>query len=307
MSDKILEVKNLKKYYYVAKSFFSQEKIEIRAVDGLDFSLNESSTLAVVGESGCGKTTLAKIILKLIEPDSGEITFGPAIDNLRKDVQMVFQNPYNSLDPLMNIGDIILEPLLIQGIGNARNRVCDLLKLVRLDEKARNRFPGEFSGGERQRISLARALATEPKIIILDEPVSSLDVRIQEQILKLLKDLQLKLGLSFLFITHNFSVVKNFCDFSLVMYLGKIMEYCSSRDLFEKPMHPFSESLLLASREKKTKLKADLPRFEIISGCIFNTRCPYAQDKCFKIEPKLEEKEDNHLAYCHFPIKKSGV
>ncbi len=307
MRDKLLEAKNLKKYYYVSKSFFSKEKIEIRAVDDLSLSLFASCTLAVVGESGCGKTTLAKIILKLIEPDSGEVTFSPLINNLRKDVQMVFQNPYNSLDPLMNIGDIILEPLIIHGISNARNRVIDLLKLVRLEADVRNRFPREFSGGERQRISLARALATEPKIIILDEPVSSLDVRIQEQILRLLKDLQLKLGLSFLFITHNFSVVKNFCDFSLVMYLGKIMEYCSSRDLFERPFHPYSESLLLASREKKTKLKADLPRFEKISGCIFNTRCPYTKDKCFKIEPKLEEKENNHLAYCHFPLKKSGV
>ncbi|MBU2541395.1 MAG: ATP-binding cassette domain-containing protein [Candidatus Omnitrophica bacterium] len=303
MKEALLKASNLKKYYYIQKNFFSRERIEIRAVDDLDFSLESSQTLAIVGESGCGKTSVAKLILKLIPATSGDIIFGSQIKNLRKDVQMVFQNPYNSLNPLMRIEDIILEPLLIHKMSSHKSpkeRVIELLDLVDIDSGSRFRFPKEFSGGQRQRISLARALASGPKIIVLDEPVSSLDVRIQVKILNLLKSLQTKLSLSFLFITHNLAVVKNFSDACLVMYLGKIMEKAQALDIFKRSLHPYTESLLLAARDKRSKLKGDIPRFRKISGCIFNSRCPYAKDKCFSVEPKLEEKEKGHFSACHF-------
>jgi oligopeptide/dipeptide ABC transporter ATP-binding protein len=306
MIEPLVKLNNISKYYYVQKNFFSTKKIEVRAVDGISFSINPGETLGLVGESSCGKTTLAKLILRLVTPTKGEIVFGSQISDLRKDVQMVFQNPYNSLDPMMRIEDIILEPLLIHRIVNKKqksDKALELLRLVCLDSDVLYRLPQAFSGGQRQRISLARAMATNPKIIILDEPVSSLDVMIQGQVLKLLKDLQLKFNLSFLFITHNLSVARNFCDQILVMYLGKIMERALVGELFNKPMHPYTESLILASIQKKSKLKGDISRIRLTRGCIFNPRCPYTQEKCFNIEPILEEKENNHFAYCHFPLK----
>ncbi len=304
MSEFLLEVTDIKKYYYISKSFFSKEKIEVRALDQVSFSINPSTTIAVVGESGCGKTTLAKIILKLVKPSSGMVCFGSQISNLRKDVQLVFQNPYNSLNPLMRIIDILNEPLLIHKFNRShKDRIRELLELVGIDPDAMLRFPAEFSGGQRQRISLARALATEPKLIILDEPVSSLDVKTQGQILNLLKSLQLKFNLSYLLITHNLSIVKNFSDFVLVMYLGKIMEKAPVKEIFNKTLHPYSESLILSAREKKSKLKGEIPRFKEVCGCIFNTRCPYSQELCFKVEPRLEEISTSHFAACHFPLK----
>lgn len=302
----LLEVSQVKKYYYVQESFFSRRRLEIRAVDGVSFALFPSRSVALVGESGCGKTTVAKLILRLIKPTDGRIEFASAISDVHKDVQLVFQNPYNSLNPLMHIEEILSEPMIIHKISSAagrKGRLIELLGLVGLEVSALKRYPAEFSGGQRQRISIARALTTEPKMIILDEPVSSLDIRLQEQILKLLKNLQVRFQLSFLFITHNLSVVKNFCEDVLVMYLGKIMEHTTTENLFFRPLHPYSEALLLAAREKKGKLKNEMPRFERILGCIFNTRCPYAKDKCFKVEPVLEQKAVNHFAACHFPIK----
>jgi oligopeptide/dipeptide ABC transporter ATP-binding protein len=301
----LVELDSIRKYYYVQESFFSRQKVEIRAVDNVSFSLFGSSTLALVGESGCGKTTLAKLILQLLEPTSGRVSFSGGISNIRKDVQLVFQNPYNSLNPLMRIGQIIQEPLIIHRLKappSRRAAVIKLLGLVGLSEDLFSRFPSELSGGQRQRVSLARALATEPKILILDEPVSSLDVRLQEQILFLLKQLKVQYNLSLLFITHNLAIVKNFCDTALVMYLGKIMEQGSSGELFGRPLHPYTQGLLLAAADKKNQLKADMPRFAKIRGCIFNTRCPYAKDRCFEIEPILEEKTGAHFAACHFPL-----
>ncbi|MEW6008927.1 MAG: oligopeptide/dipeptide ABC transporter ATP-binding protein [Candidatus Omnitrophota bacterium] len=303
MSEVLFELSGIKKYYYIAKNFFSKEKIEVKAVDEVSFFLKPATTLAIVGESGCGKTTLAKIILKLIVASSGIVRFGSQISDLRKDIQLVFQNPYQSLNPLMRIKDILNEPLLIHNVAkNRENRIKELLELVGIDPNNRFRFPSEFSGGQRQRISIARALATEPKLIILDEPVSSLDVKTQLQILNLLKDLQKRLNLSYLLITHNLSIVKNFSDYLLVMYLGKILEKAPPGDIFNKPIHPYSESLILSAIEKRSKLKGEIPRFKEIYGCIFNTRCPYSQNKCFKIRPELEELCPSHFAACHFPL-----
>lgn len=317
----ILEVKNLKKYFPQESGVLRKKTGEIKAVNGLSFSLREGETLGLVGESGCGKTTLAKIILGLINPVAGQIIFKDKdifslkkeeLRRLRKDMQIVFQNPYQSLNPRMKIKDIIEEPLLIHKInGKREERVNELLNAVGLNLDYKNRYPHQFSGGERQRIGIARALATNPKLIICDEPVSSLDLSVQSQILKLLTDLQKKYHLTYLFIAHNLNVVAIVSDRILVMYLGKIMELAEKKEFFDKPLHPYSEALISAATyfsgegKKRIILKGEIPSaLNPPSGCVFRTRCLYAQKRCAEEAPPLEVKIPNssRVCACHFSL-----
>ncbi len=317
----ILEVKNLKKYFPQECGILRKKTGEVKAVNGLSFSVKEGETLGLVGESGCGKTTLAKIILGLINPGAGEVIFKDKdifslkkeeLRRLRKDMQIIFQNPYQSLNPRMKIKDIIEEPLVIHKInGKREERVNELLKNVGLNLDYKNRYPHQFSGGERQRIGIARALATNPKLIICDEPVSSLDLSVQSQILKLLTDLQKKYRLTYLFIAHNLNVVAMISDRILVMYLGKIMELAEKKEFFDKPLHPYSEALISATtyfsgeEKKRIILKGEIPSpLNPPSGCVFRTRCLYAQKRCVEEIPLLEAKIPNssRLSACHFPL-----
>lgn len=248
----ILEVKNITKDFAVERGFFKREKGVVKALDNVSFGLNEFETLGIVGESGSGKTTLAKIILNLIPATSGQIIFNKDfIKNFRKDAQIIFQNPYNSLNPKMRIIDIILEPLLIHKIVHPRsvkNRVEELLQMVSLDETALNRYPIEFSGGQRQRICVARALACEPKFIVLDEPISSLDLTIQAQMLDLFLGLKEKLKLTYVFISHNLAVIKHIADTVMVMQNGKVVEKAKSKDIFNYPINSYTKFLLEAAK-----------------------------------------------------------
>ncbi|HSE40784.1 MAG TPA: dipeptide ABC transporter ATP-binding protein [Acidobacteriota bacterium] len=319
MSMTLLEVKNLTKHYSVSRGIFSRKQHVVKAVDGVSFSLNAGDTFGLVGESGCGKTTAGRCILRLIETTVGEIWFDGkdllSLDNqelrkTRRNMQMIFQDPYASLNPRMTIRRILEEPLLIHRIGNKKersDRVAELLRMVGLDPALMNRYPHEFSGGQRQRIGIARALALQPKLVVADEPVSALDVSVQAQIINLLKDLQQKLNLAFIFIAHDLGIVQYFCDRIAVMYLGKIVELASSKELFSNPLHPYSK-LLLASipapdpriRKKRENLKGELPTpINPPSGCYFHPRCPVAIDRCKTEEPSLREITPGHFAACH--------
>jgi oligopeptide transport system ATP-binding protein len=318
----LLEVENLKKYYPVKRGLLYKTVALIKAVDGVSFYLEKGKTLGLVGESGCGKTTLARLITKLIEPDSGKVNFlGQEISKLspskmrplRKDLQIVFQDPFNSLDPRFTVARIIQEGVLALGILKTRRKIEELcskmLDEVGLPQDSLGRYPHEFSGGQRQRISLARSLVLKPKLLILDEPVSSLDVTIQAQVINLLLKLQKKLGLAYLFIAHDLNLVQAISDEVCVMYLGKIMEKAKSKDLFSRPRHPYTEALLSATpqikpqnKKKRIRLKGDLPSpMNPPSGCCFHTRCKYAQNRCQLEEPQLLE-QDNRLFACHFPL-----
>ena len=252
MTETILAVKNVSKYFSLEQGKFMRQKSRVLALDRVNFSVEEFDTLGIVGESGSGKTTLAKIILKLILPDSGESVFNlDKIRNFRKDTQIIFQNPYSSLNPKMRILDIISEPLLIHKIvarKKARDKVAALLEMVGLEDSVLNRFPIEFSGGQRQRICIARALASEPKFIVLDEPISSLDLTVQAKILELFLALKDKFKLTYIFISHNLAVVKHLADKVLVMKNGKILEQASSREIFSSPRHPYTRLLLESAR-----------------------------------------------------------
>lgn len=316
----ILEVKNLKKYFPQEIGMWRKKIGEVKAVDDISFFITEGEVLGLVGESGCGKTTLAKIILGLIPPTQGQVIFQnrdifslkkEKMQVLKKDIQVVFQDPYNSLNPKMKIGQIIEEPMLIHKINGKRGqRVDELLSSVGLKAEYKTRYPHQFSGGERQRVGIARALATHPKFLICDEPVSSLDLSIQAQVLKLLTDLQKKYRLTYLFIAHNLKVVALVSDRILVMYLGRIMEVAERKEFFNKPFHPYSQALISAARfsrgeRKRIILKGEIPSpINPPSGCVFRTRCLYAQKLCVEKVPPLETKIPNspRLCACHFPL-----
>jgi oligopeptide transport system ATP-binding protein len=306
----LLEVKNLVKHYPVTKGFIFQRQVgAVKAVDGLDFYIRKGETLGLVGESGCGKTTTGRVILRLQEPTSGEALFEgrdifklhkEELRRMRRDMQIIFQDPYSSLNPRMTVGDIIGEPLEIHNLARGRDkirRVQELLEVVGLSPYHANRYPHEFSGGQRQRIGIARALAVNPKLIIADEPVSALDVSIQAQVLNLLESLQKEFGLTYLFIAHDLSVVKHISDRIAVMYLGKIVEMAPADELFANPQHPYTEALLSAvpipnpeMRRERIILPGDVPSpINPPAGCRFHTRCLYAQPSCRVDPPPFED------------------
>lgn len=313
MSKTILEVKNLKKH-------FSTPRGMLHAVDGLDFVIKEGETLGIVGESGCGKSTLGRAILHLLEPNDGQIFFEGEdithIDNnkfreLRQEMQIIFQDPFSSLNPRMTVSDIIKEPLIIHGVIKDKNeldaKVLELMETVGLVERLWNSYPHELDGGRRQRIGIARALALNPKFIVADEPVSALDVSIQAQILNLMQDLQEELGLTYMFITHDLSVVKHISDEILVMYLGVMVEKTSSDKLFENPLHPYTKALLSAipvpsldAKRERVLLKGEIASpIEPKPGCRFAPRCEFATDICRNTDPEIEEIFPGHFVVCH--------
>ncbi len=311
----ILEVRDLVKH-------FPSPAGSVRAVDGISFDILEGETLGMVGESGCGKSTTGKVIMRLEEPGTGSARFENAeifdihkrdMKAFRRKVQMVFQDPFASLDPRMTVGEIIGEPLIVHGLANGKNhapRIQELLRMVGLDSSHTDRYPHEFSGGQRQRIGIARALAVEPRLIICDEPVSALDVSIQAQIINLLRDLQRKCGLTYFFIAHDLSVVKHISDRICVMYLGKIVELADKRELFARPMHPYTQALLSAipvpdpdRQGERILLEGDVPSpVSPPPGCRFHTRCALCIDICRNVEPTMRELGDRHFCACHRAI-----
>lgn len=322
-SDTILEVKNLKKYFPVTGK--GRRSSVVKAVDNINLSLLSGETLGIVGESGCGKSTLAKVIIQLLEETEGEVLLkgeslvnikGKKLKAMRKSMQMIFQDPYASLNPRWTVERTLLEPLIVHKIGT-KNRRMEILKeimtAVGLDESYLKRYPHEFSGGQRQRIGIARALILNPQVIIADEPVSALDISVQAQILNLLKDLQEEYVLTYIFITHDLSVVRYIADRIVVMYLGRIVEIGDTKTIFEKPFHPYTEALISAiptmneikpDENNRMILQGDLPSpISPPSGCHFHTRCPFAMDICKKVSPKLTEREGNHAVACHLHDK----
>jgi oligopeptide/dipeptide ABC transporter ATP-binding protein len=315
----LLEVRDLRKHYPVRKGLFSRISGHVYAVDGISFSIAHGETLGLVGESGCGKSTAGKTVLKLIDPTSGTIRVrGEPIEHLkpremrawRRDLQVVFQDPYSSLNPRLSAGAIVAEPLINYGVASGaalKERIAALFQKVGLREDQMARFPHEFSGGQRQRIGIARALALNPKLIVCDEPVSALDVSVQAQVINLLMDLQREFGLSYLFIAHDIAVVEHICHRIAVMYLGKIVELTDRRSLFAMPQHPYTEALLSAvpvpdpkARRKRIILSGDVPSpINPPSGCRFHTRCPYAFDRCKVEEPAMREVRPGHHVACH--------
>lgn len=318
----IIEVRDLKMYFPVTKGIVLRRKVgDVKAVDGLTFSIREGETLGLVGESGCGKSTTGRALIQLYKPTAGSVMFrGTDLTKLpaeemrkaRRRVQMIFQDPYASLNPRMTVGDIIAEPIMVhklrQGKQAVRERVQELLSLVGLNPYFINRYPHEFSGGQRQRIGIARALAVEPEFVVCDEPVSALDVSIQAQILNLLEDLQDKLGLTYLFIAHGLAAVKHISDRVAVMYLGKMVELASGNELYQMPTHPYTQALLSAvpipdpdveRTRKRMILVGDVPSpLNPPAGCRFHTRCPIAIDKCKQDEPPFEDIGNGHQVAC---------
>ena len=315
----LLEVKGLVKHFALKKTRFFQPPSLVYAVNGVNFSLSKGETLGLVGESGCGKTTAGRAILRLIEPTSGEINFEGRdvarfsehrLKQFRRNAQMIFQDPFASLNPRMTVEDIVGEPLLVHGLGaksERADRVAAVLEKVGLEPAYMRRFPHEFSGGQRQRIGIARVLTLNPALIIADEPVSALDVSIQAQIINLMVRLQDELGLSYLFISHDLAVVEHISERVAIMYLGKIVEIAPAENIYHRPQHPYTRSLLSAipipdPRQKSTRtlLKGDLPSpVNPPSGCTFRTRCPLAQKICQEQIPEMTEAEPGHFAACH--------
>ncbi len=315
----IVETRALKKYFYVGSSLFTEPTTVVKAVDGVDLGIRRGETMALVGESGCGKTTLGRTILRLIEPTSGEVLFEGInllklgkgdLKKVRINMQLVQQDPQSALDPRMTIKNSVGEPLVVHGIAKGRelkNRVLSLLEKVGLSEDHLNRFPQEFSGGQRQRVCIARALSLSPKFVILDEPTASLDVSVQAQILNLLKELQKELGLTYLFISHDLSVVRYISDRVSVMYLGNVIEQASTPEIFSNPLHPYT-SVLLASvpvpdpktEVEKTTIKGEVPSaVNPPEGCRFHPRCPRVMAVCKEAKPEPSEVKPGHYVACH--------
>lgn len=314
----LIEVRNLTKHFPVGVGLFGVGRESVKAVDGVSFAIRRGETFGLVGESGCGKSTTGRCILRLIEPTAGEVRFDGqdllslSSDELRRqrqDMQIIFQDPYSSLNPRMKIGEIIGEPLAIHHIGNRRSRrdrVAELLRLVGLEPEQANRYSHEFSGGQRQRIGIARALALNPKFIVCDEPVSALDVSVQAQVVNLLQDLQEQLGLTYLFISHGLSVVEHISSRVGIMYLGTLVEVASSEEIFHNSLHPYTRALLSAipipdpeAKRERLPLTGDIPTaIEPPSGCRFRTRCPIAEPRCADEEPQLVEVSPGHFVAC---------
>jgi oligopeptide/dipeptide ABC transporter ATP-binding protein len=314
----ILQIENLKKYFPIRRGFFQKITGWVRAVENVSFNIEKGKTLGLVGESGCGKTTVARLILKLLDADGGKILFNgqditeldeKEMKPLRKEIQIIFQDPYGSLNPRMTVGQSIAEGLRIAGIANhseQRRRLETLLKMVGMSPSSIDRFPHEFSGGQRQRIGIARALSVEPALIIGDEPISALDVSIQAQIINLLKDLQQQLGLSYLFISHDLNVVGYICDMVAVMYRGHIMEYSPADELFDHPIHPYTHLLLSAvpdsdhhlENEAQAVLDDSAESLSPPAGCSFQARCPLAEDRCRQGEIDFASVGENHRVRC---------
>lgn len=315
----LLSVKDLKKYFPVGEWRLFGESDSVKAVDGIAFDVKAGDTLGIVGESGCGKSTVARLILRLIPATSGRVLFdgvdvfdmnGSQLKSLRKRIQIIFQDPFSSLDPRKTINHIISEPLIVHRVGTRPERiraVADLMERVGISRQWANRYPHEFSGGQRQRIVIARALALNPSLVVCDEPVSALDVSIQAQVLNLLKELQRELGLTYLFISHDLSVVKHISSHIAVMYLGKIMELSKRDQLFKAPLHPYTQALLSAlpvpnpkAMRNRTILKGDVPNpISPPAGCRFHTRCPIAESRCRHEEPLMRELDTSHMVACH--------
>ncbi|MBI4318594.1 MAG: dipeptide ABC transporter ATP-binding protein [Chloroflexi bacterium] len=315
----LVSVKDLVKYYPISGGLLRRTVASVKAIDGVSFDVKRGETFGLVGESGCGKTTVGRTILRLTEATGGAIAFegrditrvkGRALKKLRRDMQIIFQDPYGSLDPRMPVGDIVAEPLLVHGIRNRAERervVQETMTLVGLRGQYVRRYPHEFSGGQRQRIGIARALVLRPKFVVCDEPVSALDVSIQSQVLNLLNDLQARFGLTYLFIAHNLAVVKYVSDRVAVMYLGKLMELAPSEELYRQGQHPYTKALLSAIpqpnptlKRSRIVLKGDVPSpVNPPSGCVFHTRCPIAIEYCQRVIPEYRSIGSGHWVACH--------
>jgi oligopeptide transport system ATP-binding protein len=322
-SDVLINVQELKMYFPVTAGLIFQRKIaDVKAVDGLSFEVKKGETLGLVGESGCGKSTTGRAILQLYKPTAGSVNFGGTeltrlnggnLRRMRRKMQMIFQDPYASLNPRMSVGSIIGEPLTIHGLAKGskarKERIQDLMRVVGLNPYYANRYPHEFSGGQRQRIGIARALAVEPDFIVADEPVSALDVSIQAQIINLMEDLQQQFGLTYLFIAHDLSVVRHISDRVGVMYLGKLMEMADRNELYENPLHPYTKALLSAvpvpdpsveTRRERIILTGDVPSpLRPPPGCVFHTRCPIAIEECRQVIPEWRDVGGGHMVACH--------
>ncbi|WP_353057212.1 dipeptide ABC transporter ATP-binding protein [Brevibacillus sp. MER 51] len=319
MAEDLLIVKNLKKYYPITGGVLGGEIGVVKAVDDVSFTVKSGETLGLVGESGCGKSTTGRSLLRLIEPTSGEINFDginvmslstDAMRKMRRDMQIVFQDPFASLNPRHNIEKILEEPLIVHGLGSSaerKKRVQEMLEIVGLSSYHASRYPHQFSGGQRQRIGIARALMLKPKLIVADEPVSALDVSIQSQVLNLMQDLQREFGLTYLFIAHDLSVVRHISDRVGVMYLGRIVELTTSSQLYSNPLHPYTKALLSAvpspdpdAVRERVILQGDVPSpAKPPSGCTFHTRCPHVTEECRTVRPEFADTGDGHFVACH--------
>ena len=319
----LVKVRNLKKYFPIHRGVLLQRHAgDVKAVDGVSFDIFKGETLGLVGETGSGKTTIGRTILRLYEPTAGQIIFNEVdistlgdsqMRKMRSHMQMIFQDPYASLNPRMTVGSIIAAPLEVHKVAKGkqkRERIQELLSLVGLNEEFVNRYPHEFSGGQRQRIGIARALAVDPDLVVCDEPISSLDVSIQAQVVNLLEELQSRLGLTYLFIAHDLSMVRHISNRMAVMYLGKIVELTDRNEIYLHPVHPYTQALMsavpvpdpdLAASRKRIILEGDIPSpVNPPVGCNFNTRCPFAKQVCFESEPEFREVCSGHWAACHF-------